>query len=174
MNLISFLARVPLLALLASLLPVPAVFADHHEELSGPVTCQIEYWSVAEEGETDENGWLLAWKAKASGDISGEMHWWFPETPPAPESEYSNGKIGYYVARWELWVDDELILAGESAGKTVIDEGEDGIWDGHGIVLQANGELSSLTGRKTYETGTVIIPPDPTVVSTGTGMFVVY
>ena len=170
----SVLARTPVLVLLFMLLLGATAIADDHAAPSGPLTCQIEYWSVAEEEETDENGWLLAWKAKASGDLSGEMRWWFPETPPAPESEYSNGKIGYYVARWEFWVEDELILAGESAGKTVIDEGEDGIWDGHGIVLQADSELSSLTGRKTYETGTVIIPPDPTVVSTGTGMFVVY
>ena len=67
-----------------------------------------------------------------------------------------------------------MILAGESAGKTVIPDGEDGICDGHGIVLEANGDSSSLKGRKIYETGTVIIPTDPEVPSTGAGMFVIY
>jgi len=67
-----------------------------------------------------------------------------------------------------------LILAGESAGKTVIPDGEDGIWDGHGIIMEAIGDLSSLKGRKTYETGTVIMPSDSAVPSTGSGMFLIY
>jgi len=174
MNLISFLARVPLPGLLFILLPGQAVFADNHDEISEPVTCQIEYWSVGDQQERNDDGWLLAWKAKVSGDLTGEMRWWVPETPPAPEGEYSHGKIGYYVARWELWLDGELALSGKSAGKTVIADGEDGIWDGHGIVLEANGDSNALVGRKTYETGTVIMPSDPSVNSTGAGLFVIY
>jgi hypothetical protein len=34
--------------------------------------------------------------------------------------------------------------------------------------------LSALKGRKIYETGTVIMPTDPDVLSTGSGMFVIY
>jgi hypothetical protein len=140
----------------------------------GPLAVQIEYRSVGHLEERDGDGWLLAWKADVSGDLEGEMWWWFPATPPAPESKYAGGEVGYYLARWEFWNGDELILAGESAGKTVISDGEDGIWDGHGIVLKASGELSALKGRKIYETGTVIMPTDPDVLSTGSGMFVIY
>jgi hypothetical protein len=64
--------------------------------------------------------------------------------------------------------------AGESAGKTVIPDGEDGIWDGHGIVMKTDNDLGSLKGRKIYETGTVIMPSDPDTPSTGAGMFLIY
>lgn len=174
MNFIAMLARVPLLVLPLILLPVPAADADDHAEISGPLTVQIEYRSVGKLEERNDDGWLLAWKAKASGDMTGEMRWWFPETPPAPESTYSDGKVGYYVARWEFWSGDELVLAGKSAGKTVIPDGEDGIWDGHGIVMETNGDLSSRKGRRIYETGIVTMPSDPEMSSTGTGMFVIY
>lgn len=152
----------------------PTAMAEYEAVPEEPLTLRIEYWSVGELGETDKDGWLLAWKAKASGDISGEMRWWFPETPPAPESAYAGGEVGYYVARWELWIRDELMLAGKSAGKTVIPDGEDGIWDGHGTVMAANGNLSSRKGRRIYETGIVIMPADAEVAATGAGMFVIY
>ncbi len=174
MKLKSVLALSFLLTMLFALPPGPTVFADDHAVPSGPLTIQIEYWSVGRLEERDDDGWLLAWKAKASGDLNGEMRWWFPETPPAPEGMYSHGKVGYYVARWEFWSGDELILAGKSAGKTVIPDGEDGIWDGHGTVLEANSDLSSRKGRRIYETGIVIMPTDPEVTSTGSGMFVIF
>jgi hypothetical protein len=152
---------------------VLVALADDDVVPSGPLASQIEYWSVGHLGERDDEGWLLAWKANVSGDLTGEMRWFFPETPPAPEGAYAGGEIGYYLARWELWNGDELVLAGESTGKTVIPEGEDGIWDGHGLVMEANGDSSSLKGRKTYETGIVIMPSDPDIHSTGSGMFVI-
>jgi hypothetical protein len=166
--------RTPVIMLLFTTLAGLTAFADDDSQVPAPLTSQISYWSVGKLGEQNAEGWLLAWKATVSGDLNGEMRWWFPETPPAPESQYSHGEVGYYLARWELWVDGELILAGESAGKTVIPEGQDGIWDGHGIVLEANGNMSSLKGRKTYETGIVIMPPDSAERSTGDGMFVIY
>ena len=174
MKLNSAVARSTLLVLLFLMQPASIAFADDVASVDGPLACQIEYWSVVRDDVRNDDGWLLAWKAKVSGDFEGELRWWFPETPPAPEGEYSDGKVGYYVARWQLWQGDELVLAGESAGKTVMAEGEDGIWDGHGIVMQATGELSSLKGRKIYETGTVIMPADPEVPSTGSGMWVIY
>ena len=174
MKFITTLARAPLLILLFACLPEPAAIADGHTETSSPITIQIEYWSVGELDERDDDGWLLAWKAKASGDLTGEMRWWFPETPPAPEGSYSHGEVGYYVARWEFWIGDELILAGKSAGKTVIPDGEDGIWDGHGTVMTTNDDLSSRKGRRIYETGIVVMPTDPEVKSSGTGMFVIF
>jgi hypothetical protein len=174
MKLDSVLARMPLLLLLIILLSGPTACADADAAPRGPLAFQIEYRSVGHLDERDHEGWLLAWKADASGELEGEMRWWFPEKPPAPEGKYTGGDVGYYLARWEFWIGDELVLAGESAGKTVISDGEDGIWDGHGIVLKANGALSALKGRKIYETGTVIMPSDPDVLSTGSGMFVIY
>jgi hypothetical protein len=174
MNLNSVLARMSLIVLLFMTPSGPAALADNLAVPEEPLTLQIEYWSVGELGETDKDGWLLAWKAEATGDLNGEMRWWFTETPPAPESEYSHGEVGYYVARWEFWQGDELILTGKSAGKTIIPDGEDGIWDGHGTVMKANGNLSSRTGHRIYETGIVIMPSDPEVTSSGSGMFVIY
>ena len=174
MNLITILTRLPLIVLLLIVSPGPTAIAEDHAATGGPLTMQIEYWSVYKLEQRDEDGWLLAWKAKASGDLTGEMRWWFPEAPPAPESVYSHGKVGYYVARWELWNGDELILAGKSAGKTVIPEGEDGIWDGHGTILKINEDLASFKGHRIYETGIVIMPTDPEVTSSGTGMFVIF
>ena len=174
MNPKPFFTSAPLLVVLVAMLSGAAVLADDDEAIRGPIACQIEYWSVVDQEERDDSGWLLAWKANVSGDLTGELRWWFPASPPAPEGKYSGGDIGYYLARWELWNGEELVLAGESAGKTVIPDGEDGIWDGHGIVMAAKGDLQSLIGRKTYETGTVIMPSDPSVRSTGAGMFLIY
>jgi hypothetical protein len=168
------MASAALLALLVMMPSAPIALADDDADLIGPLTCQIEYRSVGHLGERNGEGWLLAWKAAVSGDLTGELRYWFPDSPPAPDATYSGGEVGYYLARWELWDEGELILAGESAGKTVIPEGEDGIWDGHGIVLETNSDLSSLRGRRIYETGTVILPSDPAVPSSGSGMFLVY
>jgi len=82
--------------------------------------------------------------------------------------------VDYYAAKWEILVDGELVLAGESAGKTVWRDGADGIWDGHGIVMEARGDFSTLKGRKTYETGPVIKGSNPPVSFSGTGMFLIY
>jgi hypothetical protein len=170
----SVLTRTLLLTLVFAMLSGSAAFADDGAALNEPLTCHIEYWSVGHLGKRNDEGWLLAWKANVSGDLTGELRYWFPDSPPVPESTYSDGEVGYYLARWELWNGEELILAGKSAGKTVIPDGEDGIWDGHGIVMEANGNLISLKGRRIYETGTVIMPSDPAVPSTGSGMFLIY
>jgi hypothetical protein len=168
------LARVSLFLFLSMALCGSTAFADDDAVINGPLTCRIEYWSVGHLGERDDDGWLLAWKANVTGDLNGELRYWFPETPPAPEGKYAGGEVGYYLARWELWDDEALILAGESAGKTVIPDGEDGIWDGHGIVMKTSGDLSPLMGHRIYETGTVILPSDPAAQSTGSGMFLIY
>ena len=166
--------RVFLFLSLSMALSGSTAFAADDAVSKGPLTCQIEYWSVGHLGERNDDGWLLAWKANVSGDLTGELRYWFPETPPAPEGKYAGGEVGYYLARWELWDGDALILAGESAGKTVIPDGEDGIWDGHGVVMETSRDLGSQMGRRIYETGTVIMPADPEVRSTGAGMFVIY
>jgi hypothetical protein len=170
----SVMASSHLITLLFMMPFVPTALADDDVDLSGPLTCRIQYWSVGHLGERNDEGWLLAWKATVRGDLTGELRYWFPESPPVPDGTYAGGEVGYYLARWELWDKDELILAGKSAGKTVIPDGEDGIWDGHGIVLETKSDLNSLKGRKIYETGTVILPSDPAVPSSGSGMFLIY
>jgi hypothetical protein len=54
-------------------------------------------------------------------------------------------------------------------GKTVLPTGEDGMWDGHGVVTEGRRWFSPLKGRHIYETGPVIKPE-----FYGTGIFVIY
>ena len=101
------------------------------------------------------------------------MKWWLPTASAVPSAEHDNLVFSYYSARWEVWSEGELVVAGDSAGKTVFANGADGIWDGHGIVKEAQGDRASLIGRRTYETGPVIAGLDPPVSYAGRGMFVI-
>ena len=138
---------------------------------SARLTSKIDNLYIGDQGQTDDEGRLLVWEATLEGNITGTMKWWFESPPPAPEIEYEGGKIAYYSARWEIWDGGKLILAGESAGKTIIPDKADGIWDGHGVVLEASKEFIALKGRHVYETGPVIWEPSPW---SGTGLFVLY
>ena len=84
------------------------------------------------------------------------------------------GKVNYYRARWEIWVEDKLVLAGESAGKTVAPDQSDGMWDGHGVVTEAYGKFARFSGYRVSETGPVIYGSNPPESLTGTGMFQIY
>ena len=141
------------------------------------VTGEINYYWVGYLGETDEEGRRLIWEGTIDGDITGTMKWWFGPSP-AQGSQYTGGRVGYYQARWEIWDGSELLLAGESAGKTVTPEDADGMWDGHGVVTEAGGALNALKGRKIYETGPVIREDAPGSVPPftifGTGLFLIY
>ncbi len=141
---------------------------------SARLTSKIDYLYIGDQGQTDGKGRLLVWEATIEGNLAGTVKWWFESPPPAPEIEYKGGKIAYYSARWEIWDGEELLLAGESAGKTVFPDGADGMWDGHGIVTEASKGLNPLKGRKVYETGPVIVGSAPPVSYSGTGMFLVY
>ena len=137
------------------------------------LTAQIDYYFVAHLGQTDASGRVLVWEASVTGDLTGQMKWWFGP-PPVQNSPFS-----YYSGRWEFWQDGELVLAGESAGKTVFPGGlapgaPDGIWDGHGVVTEALGKYNPLKGRKIYESGPVAIGDGPPVTFNGTGMFMIY
>jgi len=143
---------------------------------NGRLASQIDYWFVADQNITDSAGRLLVWKATITGDFTGEMKWWFEESP-VEDGVFDAGFVAFYAARWEIWStgEGELLLAGESAGKTVFPSTGDGIWDGHGVVTEAKGRFNRLKGRKTYETGTVIWgtePQDPYL--SGRGMFLIY
>ncbi len=137
------------------------------------LTSRIDYWFVGGAGTTDDEGRRLVWDATISGDFTGTAKWWFGPSP-APAIQYDGARVAYYQARWEIWSDEavpELLLAGESAGKTVTPDGEDGWWDGHGVVTEASKEFNNLKGRHVSETGPVVWTSDPW---DGTGIFAIY
>lgn len=166
--------RMSLLLVLSMTLPGTIAFADEGAVPRGQITSEIDYWFVGHLEQLDDEGRLLVWEATIGGDLTGEMKYWFVQPPPASGSTYMGGEVTFYVARWEIWVDEELILAGESAGKTVFPNGADGMWDGHGVVTEASSDFNALKGRKVYETGPVIVGSDPPVSFSGTGIFLIY
>ncbi len=120
-----------------------------------PLTGTIDYWFVGHLGELDGEGRLLVWEATISGDINGEMLWWFvlgggpPNMPDPPH-------VSFYEARWEIFDSgDNLLLAGDSAGVTARPRGKDGIWNGHGKVTEAHGVFADWDGRHVSEGGNV-------------------
>jgi hypothetical protein len=163
-----------LVAFLASPLTAP-VLADHGFVRGEQLRCEIDYWYVGHLGIYDDEGRKLIWEGTISGDVTGTMKWWFGPSP-ASTPPFEGGSVSYYSARWEIWDDIEtvLLLAGESAGKTVFPTGEDGMWDGHGVVTEAHGWYNPLKGCHIYETGPVIICGDPPPLPYGTGIFVIY
>lgn len=126
---------------------------------NGQLVNKIDYELMAHLGIFDEEGRLLVWEGNISGDLNGYMKWWVVVPGTVPRYTFDNGEIAYYTARFEFYNDmDELMLAGESSGKTVFpaDPDGDGIWDGAGVVTEAKGRYAPLKGRKIYETGPVI------------------
>jgi hypothetical protein len=150
------------------------VLADANVAAGEPLTSQIDYHFVGHVEEFDDDGRLLVWEAKIEGSFSGTMKWWFVSPPPVPAADYDGVNLSYYSARWEIWSDSELLLAGKSAGKTVFHNGANGVWDGHGVVTEARPEFITLVGNKIYETGPVVVGSNPPVSYTGIGLFVVY
>ena len=149
-------------------------FADEGTVHREPLVSEVAYQFVGHLEQVDDQGRLLVWEASIKGDVTGELKWWFVQPSPVSSTSYAGGRVNYYAARWEIRVDGELVLAGESAGKTVWPDGADGIWDGHGIVMEARGDFGPLKGHNTYETGPVIKGSNPPVSFSGTGMFVIY
>ncbi len=178
MKIKAFWVLTSLLLVLSLTLAATMAFAKDGAGRRGPLTSEINYWFVGHEGQWDDEGRLLVWEATIEGDINGTMKYWFgPE--PAPIIEYLGGRVNYYVARWEIWAGKKLLLAGESAGKTVFPDDADGMWDGHGVVTEVRKGFKPLKGRKlkglkVYETGPVIVGSTPPVSYHGTGMFLIY
>jgi hypothetical protein len=170
-----------LLLMLAVTITADAVASSSMSQIAGmnrpaevghtkQITGRIDYQHVGSRGETDDQGRRLIWEGTIEGDLTGTMKWWFGQSP-APTTNYRHGRVAYYVGRWEIWdASGRLLVAGESAGKTVLPDGEDGIWDGHGVVTEAGGRLDVLKGRRISETGPVLLGPVPS----GTGIFVIY
>lgn len=76
--------------------------------------------------------------------------------------------------KWLVVLCVALPVAAACAGKTVFPDGEDSVWDGHGVITDTDDEHRSLLGRKIYETGPVLIGAEPPVSLSGSGMFVIY
>ena len=161
----------PATVLLSIILAGSIAIAD---EPVGQLTGAIDYTFVGHLEQIDDDGRLLVWEATIKGDIAGEMKWWFGNPPAVSSEEYLGGSVKYYVARWEIRVGEKLVLAGESAGKTVFPDSADGMWDGHGVVTEAYGDFKALLGRNISETGPVIMGPNPPQSFSGAGMFQIY
>lgn len=159
---------------LASLGAGRAILADTPAVTGSLHSSRIDYHFVGHLEQFDDAGRLLVWEASIDGAFTGKMKWWFVNPPPVPAATYAGESLSYYKARWEIWSDDELLVAGESAGKTVFRNGGDGVWDGSGVVTEAAPALTSLKGSRIYETGPVIVGSNPPVSYTGTGMFVIH
>ena len=163
-----------LLIVFAASLPGSAAYAGEGKPAPEKLVGEIAYQFVGHLEEFDEQGRLLVWKSTIKGDVTGELKWWFVQPSPVSSQPFTGGRADFYSARWEIQVDGEVVLAGESAGKTVWRDGQDGIWDGHGIVMEARGVYSRLLGRKTYETGTVLQGGNPPISFSGAGLFLIY
>jgi hypothetical protein len=149
-------------------------YGDDSDTTWKSLASEVVYHYVGHLEKVDEQGRLLVWEATIEGDLTGDMRWWFVQPSPASSAPYAGGRIDFYGARWEIRVAGELVLAGESAGKTVWPDGADGIWDGHGVVTEARGDFSMLKGHNTYETGSVSKGSNPPVSYSGKGLFVIY
>lgn len=161
-----------LILLLAAFLAFPmtaTILAE--DEGKDFLVSQIDYWFTGHLGIVDDEGRTLVWEGTIEGDVTGTMKWWFGPKP-APNVVYLGGKVGYYTGRWEIWDGDTLLLAGESAGKTVTPEGANGMWDGHGVATEASVRFNALKGHHIYETGPVINEGFPNIY--GTGIFSIH
>jgi hypothetical protein len=184
MKIKAFWALTFFLLTLSITLTAPMAYADGDAVRQGKLTSQIDYWFVGHYRQFDDEGRLLVWEGTIEGDFTGEMKWWFVMPSPVFDCcAYMGGRVAFYSARWEIWDGEELLLAGESAGKTVFPVGADGMWDGHGVVTEArkgpkhskkSKGLKHLKGRKIYETGPVIVGDAPPLTYRGTGMFLIY
>ena len=134
------------IALILILMLVPTFIAQAHKPAPS-LRCTTEYAFVGGLGEFDTEGRLLAWEGTISGDIDGVIKWWMvvPFT--------LTGQVSHFVARWEIWDGDDLILAGDEAGTTTDRPGKNGVWRAHGIVTEAIPEFEDWIGRHVHDGG---------------------
>jgi len=99
------------------------------------------------------DGRLLAWEGTISGDINGVIQYWMsPGT--------TTGQVGHWVARWEIWDGEVLLLAGDEEGTTTVRHGKNSVWRGNGIVTEASPGFEDWIGRQVHDGGhfTWVIP----------------
>lgn len=114
----------------------------------------IDYVFTAHLGIFDSEGRRQVWEASISGDIEGEMKWWFVSDggpPNMPDAAH----VAHYEGRWEIWDGGDLLLAGQSAGTTAQPKDKDGIWRGAGVVTEAGAGYEAWIGRRIFEGGNV-------------------
>jgi len=157
---------------IALLFACSAVQAKDQVVPHGQLVSQIDYWFAGDQ--VDEQGRVLVWEGAITGDVEGDIYWWFVFPSGVEGSPFNVGRTAFYKSRWEIWTDGELILAGESAGKTFFVGNQDGIWDGVGVVTEASGKYNILKGRKIYESGPVVMGDSPPATMYGAGMFSIY
>lgn len=157
---------------IALLFAASAVEAKDQNTPHGQLVSQIDYVFAGDQ--VDDQGRVLIWEGTITGDIEGDIYWWFVFPSGVEGSPFNVGSTAFYQARWEIWTDDELIMAGESAGKTLFVGNQDGIWDGVGVVTEASGKYNTLKGRKIYESGPVVMGVSPPGTMYGAGMFSIY
>jgi hypothetical protein len=160
--------------LLAALITGATRSSSSQAVAEGVLSARADYHFVGDRGQVDAEGRRLVFEASVEGDISGTMAWWFVDPAPAARVEYEGGYTDFYEARWEIRLNGSLLLAGESVGKTFVLDGEEGMWDGHGVVTEGHGSFDHLVGRHYYETGPVIEGSDPPATMSGTAVIVIH
>ena len=128
------------------------------KKTASSLNCTITYDFVAHLDIFDGEGRLFLWDGEIKGDIEGKILWWLVvQEATGPPNMPEAAPLSFYEARWEIFVDDVFVLAGESGGKTVTPKGkEDGIWRGNGIVTEAYAGYEDWIGRNISESGSVI------------------
>ena len=101
-----------LLAILSVAWNLQAATAEDKVIPDERLTGKIDYWCVGHLQQTDDAGRVLVWEATIEGDLEGKMKWWFISPPPVSPVSHTGGQTSFYAARWEIWIDDELALAG--------------------------------------------------------------
>jgi hypothetical protein len=145
------ISTIPVLAL-ALLLVLGTVLAEdpaiQTEKPAPSLTCTTEYDFVGHLGTVDAEGRLLAWEGTISGDIEGVILWWFDM-----DYNVATGQVSHWVDRWEIWDGEVLLLAGDEEGTTTAPPDKDGMWQGNGVVTEANEEFEDWIGRPTHDGG---------------------
>ena len=151
MNKLTTIKSISLLALVLLVVLGSVLAGDKVITPLSALNCTITYNFAGHLGTIDDEGRLLAWDGEIHGDIEGVIKWWFDLT-----HSRKIGQTSHYAARWEIYdLAGNLLLAGDDAGTTAKPPGEDGIWRGKGIVIEASAEFEDWIGRQVYDGGNV-------------------
>ncbi len=111
------------------------------------------------------DGYMLGWEGTITGDINGEIQWWFY----AP-TFVGYGQTSHYSVRVEIRDGTELLLVVADSGSTTVRHGKNSNWRANGVVIEAYGDYESWLGRNVHESGnfTWLFPGVP---DTGVSIF---
>jgi len=111
------------------------------------LNCTTEYDFAGHLGIFDAEGRLLGWIGEIHGDIEGVIKWWMV----VPMN--TTGQASHFEARFEIWKDGELLLAGDEEGKTNVRHEKNTVWQANGIVTEASQKFEEWIGRQVHESG---------------------